>query len=172
MKWTSAILLSSFSAVMIYIILGTLCLPVLPPTAREFFAPLTLSAAWIGSVYLMTHEVTNSAKVWARGSLLGACEWIGMAALLVGLSGKVVWDAADHTTTAGTLGIGIMMSLLSMMGVGFSMVMVVMCLMTWFIAHRLEKEFQLAEKVRFCFECQQRLQAKAEWCPHCGTKVC
>ena len=107
--------LSSLSAVMVYIILGTVCLPLLPPLAQEVFAPIILSAALIGSAYMMTHEVTNSAKVWARGSLLGACEWIGMAALLVGLSGKVVWDAAEHTTTAGTLGIGLMMSLLSMM---------------------------------------------------------
>ena len=171
MKWASAIFLGGLSAVMVYVIVGTVCLPLLPLVAREVFAPITLSVAWIGSAYLMMREVHNSAKVWARGSLLGASEWVAMAALLVGLSGKVVWDAAEHTTTVGTLGIGLLMSLLSMMGVGFSMVMVVMCLLTWFIANRFEGEFQPAGKLSYCPHCQQRLQAKADWCPHCGGSL-
>ena len=171
MKWASAIFLGGLSAVMVYVIVGTVCLPLLPPMAREVFAPITLSAAWIGSAYLMLHEVRHSARVWVRGSLLGACEWIGMAALLVGLSGKVVWDVAEHSTTVGTVGIGLMMTLLSMMGVGFSMVMVVMCLLTWFIANRFQREFQLATEMRYCPQCQQQLQGEADWCPQCGASL-
>ena len=94
-----------------------------------------------------------------------------MAALLVWLSGKVVWDAAEQTTTIGTLGIGLMMSLLSMMGVGFSLLMIVMCLLTWFIANRFEREFQPAVNFRMCPSCHHQVRKELEWCPQCGVSL-
>jgi hypothetical protein len=122
MKILSALLVGFFSGFLIYMMSAMLA-------GTESITPWLILVAFIGGWGLTTFVVlkgaTTTSKVWARGDLLGAAEWMlaGLVALVY--SGKTLGEtqALNSPDSAYRAGAIVGAGVVSMMGIGLAVFM-------------------------------------------------
>ena len=110
-----------------------------------FVLPIFL-LGWAGSAWLMMNGTRSVSRVWSRGALIGAAEWMFMIFATWMLAGHSFGEVAkQNDSVAGRAGAGIGAGIFGVLGSGISLFMVFVCLVVWFIASRAEKEFKREE---------------------------
>ncbi len=175
MKTAVAIALGLFSGILIYMIGAMLFMDVGPSSSgpSPLFVIVLLFGGWAGSAYLLRRGAASVSRVFTRGALLGAAEWLAVGAAGVIMSGRAVATTAAGQSEAGQAGAAIGGGIAAMITGGLSITMAVVCLIVFAVAHFTGRE--MADKsgtpTKKCPECAEMVQAEARKCKHCGAAL-
>ena len=138
MKLVFAVAVGFLSGFMVYFLLWLFFLDSWS-AAQSFYLFI---AAWVLSscgVYIGADSV---ATVLARGALIGVAEWLaaGLAGVLIRTK---MWACTTPIMLSGAERNGIELDpVVSMVGIGGSFAMAILCLLIWFAANKTKPEFQ------------------------------
>jgi hypothetical protein len=142
-------------------------------TPSSMFILVTFFGGWIVSTWILVRGTRTVSKVFSRGFLLGAAEWLAMIPVGIIVSGRAFTQAVGEgrSTDAELAGATIGAGLVSFITGGVSLVMAIVCLtgfaVTYFIGQEMKPETPTL--TRTCPECAELIQAAARKCKHCGT---
>ena len=177
MRLTVAIVLGFLSGFLIY--MGSAMLFMDFDSASgpsSAFVAITFLGGWIGSSYFFYRGTKNVSRVFTRGALVGAAEW-----LLIGLAGIVMSGRAASSSLsqsggssgAEAAGAALGGGLMATVAGGVSIVMAVVCLIVFAIAYFAGRELAdtTSTPTKRCPECAEMVQAEARKCKHCGATL-
>lgn len=173
MKLFSALIIGGLSGFMIYMTVWVTLGPDLPmdPGDVGTYILLVLLIFFGGcglSSYIVLHGARTTAKVWARGGLLGAAEWMIAGSLPFFYTGKMMMESAGQQDFGSVALAG---GFLSTVGLGIAVFMALVCLIIYVIANRIDVEFK-RELARFpCPQCGELIAEKATRCRFCGATI-
>jgi len=174
MKALVAIVLGFMSGFLIYMSAAMLfTTPSAGNSPSPAFVMIAFLGGWAASAYYMHRGAQTVARVVTRGALIGAAEWLLIGLASVVMSGKVVADttAAAGQSNAAAAGAVLGGGILAAIGGGISVVMAVVCLIVFAVAHFAGRELRDTSGTpsKKCPECAEMVQAEARKCKHCGA---
>jgi len=138
------------------------------------FVFITFFGVWAASVVLLLRGARTVSRVFTRGFLLGAAEWLAMIPVGMIFSGRhlsrtVTPGASDAAMAGATIGAGIV----SLVTGGVAVAMAVACLVGFAVAYLMGREMkpESAGPTKQCSECAELIQQAARKCKHCGAVV-
>lgn len=176
MKTLIAILMGAISGFLLYMMVALLMIgPNMSSGTMTGVVFVMFFGGWILSAWLLLRGATGPSTVFRRGFLLGAGEWLAMAAVGVIFSGKTVSSAvgasggSDAASTGAVLGGGMFAALAG----GVSVFMAVVCLIGFAIAYFTGREMRDTTSIpsKKCPECAEMVQPEARKCKHCGASL-
>lgn len=175
MKIVVAIVLGFFSAILIY--MATAMFLVNPRAGvgpSPAFVALVFFGGWAASAYLMQRGAQSVSRVFTRGALIGAAEWLLIGAAGVFMSGRLVAEsgALDASNSqAATAGAALGGGIFAFLTGGLAVAMALVCLIVFAVAHFAGREMRDTSGTpsKKCPECAEMVQAEARKCKHCGA---
>lgn len=175
MKVITGIILGLFSGFLLMLMTNFLFMNVKsgePPTGLGF---LVFIIGWGVSAYLLQRNAANVSRVFTRGFLLGAAEWFVMplAGLIFSSRISSSLSEAANGDPAASAGVALGGGLMTIITGGFSLFMVVVCLIGFAISHFIGKEMQDKTSIptRQCPFCAEMVQKEATICRHCRSNL-
>lgn len=174
MKVVVGVVLGFLSGFLIYMATGMLFLvtsgiPSFAPAIVMFFV------GWVLSTIVLVRGARTVSKVFSRGFLLGAAEWLAMIPVGVVVGGMAISGpiAKNTGTDAEIAGAAIGAGLVSFLTGGVSVVMALICLIGFAVSYFIGREMkpEAATATRTCPECAELIQAAARKCKHCGAEI-
>src|SRR6266540_1912166 len=144
MKVVVALFMGLFSGFLIYMMAVLLFVDVgkgSPPS--PLLVAATLFGGWALSVWLLLRGTRTVSKVFSRGFLLGAAEWLMMVLVGIIFSGRAV-STLSHSGGAGA-GAALGGGMVAFVTGGVSIAMAVVCLIGFAISHSMGKEMRKEE---------------------------
>ena len=187
MKVFVGIILGFFSGFLIYMAAGILFISREELDASRaairpgllVFVCVTFFGGWVLSTWILVRGARTISRVFSRGFLLGAAEWLAMIPVGMILSGKALTETVAQAKAEGTdagvaaLGATIGAGLASFVTGGVSVVMALMCLLAFAVSYFIGREMkpESATAMRTCPECAELIQTAARKCKHCGSEI-
>ena len=143
------------------------------PSGAFVFA--TFFGGWILSTRILVRGARTVSKVFSRGFLLGAAEWLAMIPVGVVFSGKVLMQTVtqgggtDAQLAGATIGAGLVLFITSEVSIAMALVCLIGFAVSYFIGREMKPE--AATPTRTCPECAELIQAAARKCKHCGAEI-
>jgi hypothetical protein len=129
---------------------------------------------WAGSVVILLRGARTVSRVFTRGFLLGAAEWLAMVPIGIVFSGRhlsqsVARGASDAEMAGATIGAGIV----SFVTGGVAIAMALLCLVGFAVAYLMGREMKPegVAPTKRCPECAEFIQEAARKCRHCGVSL-
>jgi hypothetical protein len=133
---------------------------------------ITFLGGWAISTYALLRGARTVSKVFSRGALLGAAEWIAFAAAGVIFSGRVLAETQPSSGT-GLAGAAAGAGFVAFLQGAVAVFMAVVCLIVFAIAYFTGREMAdtTGTPTKKCPECAEMVQAEARRCKHCGAAL-
>jgi hypothetical protein len=166
-----AITMGFFSAFLIYMAAAMIFTAGTPSTE---FVLIVFLGGWAASAALLLRGARTVSKVFTRGFLLGAAEWLAMIPVGMVFSGRQLSQtmergATDAERAGATMGAG----LVSLITGGVAVAMAVACLVGFAVAYLMGREMkpEVSGPTKRCPECAELVQEAARRCKHCGAAL-
>lgn len=170
MKVIIAILMGLFSGFLIYMMAAMVFFAISKdesPSSLLVFFSITFLGGWILSSYIIRRGAKTLSKVFSRGFLIGAAEWLSMIPVGLIFAGKAISETT--ATPEAVIGGG----LIALFTGGVSIFMAIVCLIgfavSYFIGREMKPEASIPTKK--CPECAELVQAEAKKCRYCGANL-
>lgn len=173
MKIIVALIFGLLSGFLIYMGAAMLFVSGEPSGAFVF---ITFLGGWAISSWIIVRKTKTLSRVFSRGFLLGAAEWMAMIPIGLVFGGRVFSQTVAQvgdTSNAATAGVAIGAGLFSMITGSVAIVMAVVCLIGFAISYFMGREMRAETspaKVP-CPECAELIQADARKCRFCGAQI-
>lgn len=177
MKLLVALLMGFLSGVLVYLLAAMVLLPGIatseapPAAAFAGFAMVVFFGGWGLSTFVILRDAQTLSRVFSRGFLLGAAEWLALIpASMLSLGGSALTRGVGEAELAGaTLALGFVSAVTG----DFAITMALACLLGFAVAHFMGREMQpeMPAPGRTCPECAERIQAAARRCRFCGASL-
>ena len=172
MKIVVGLVLGLFSGFLVYMAAAMLFANGDPSPAFVF---TTFLGGWSLTTIVLVRGAQTVSKVFSRGFLLGAAEWLAMIPIGMVISGQALTETvaqgsgSDAELAGATLGAGFV----SILTGGVSMAMAVVCLIGFAISYFIGREMRPEDVApsRSCPECAELIKEAAKKCKHCGAAV-
>lgn len=171
MKILVALVMGFFSGLLIYMAGALLLTSGAPSTGFVF---VTFFGGWAISTFIIVRGARSLSRVFSRGFLIGAAEWLAMIPVSIIYSGKTLTEtvsenAADAEIAVATIAAGLFSALTGGLAVGMALV----CLLGFAVSYFMGREMQpeTTGSTRACPECAEQIQAAARKCRFCGAAL-
>lgn len=175
MKTAVAIAMGFLSGLLIYFMAAMLFLDMVSShAASSFFVFVTFVGGWALSSFLLRRRALSVSKVFSRGFLLGAAEWLIMIVVGIVFSGKTASSTLSGTSSdAATAGAVLGGGLVAFITGGVSIFMTLLCLIGFAVSYFIGREMkpEAAAPTRKCPQCAELVQQEARKCRYCGADL-
>ncbi len=173
MKVLSAILVGLLSGFMIYMLVAMVIIGAESSSdADTYNFYLSFLGGWIVSSYGVSRGADSASRVWARGALIGAIEWMIVGFIAVVYGGATLTETTKGVTPSSEIvGAGLVAGLFLKMGLWVAVFMALVCLIVYFITKLSGEEFHTNSVWRSCQECAEMIAIGAKKCRFCGAPI-
>lgn len=175
MRIAVAIVLGLFSGFLVYFLAA---IAFVGDSPSSVFVFVTFFGGWAISSYLIVRKTRTVSKVFARGFLIGAAEWLALIPAGVLMSGRALTETvaepgAAEESAASLVGATAGAGCFSFITGGVAVVMTLVCLIGFAVAHFTGREMQPENPAptKRCPDCAELIQAAARKCKHCGASL-
>ena len=177
MKTVVSIIFGFLSGILLYFMAAVIAMD---PTSEPASATILMAVFFLGggaaSAWAIRRDARSLSKVFSRGFLFGAAEWLAMIGVGVIAAGKAAASSSAMATGSDAAAAGAIIGggLFSLLSGGFSIFMALLCLTGFAVSHSIGREMAPESKPmhhKTCPECAEIIQAAAKRCRHCGHNL-
>jgi hypothetical protein len=137
LRIVSALLVGLLSGFLIYIIFG---LVIGPKDVSPRFIMTTFLGGWALTTYVVLNGTSTAAKVWSRGGLLGAGEWLLVGLAMLVYNGRTVAESEAVNGGNRVADFGPWWTYFHDGIIGLAAFMAIPCLLIYFLARRIPND--------------------------------
>ena len=138
------------------------------------FVAVTFLGGWVFSAFLMVNGARSVSRVFSRGFLIGAAEWLALIPIGMIFSGMAASSVVSENASGAELaGAAVGAGIFSVLTGGVAIFMALVCLIGFAVSYFIGRELKAEgpTPTLACPECAEMIQKNALKCRYCGAQI-